>query len=88
MLSFAGEFTETEMSKTDIEIRREYQSMYILCRTTSGKWFQSPMTTPLSVPALTSRLPKRQRLLIAGNTDYFSVSPTWECTLEHSVVPT
>ena len=25
MLSFAGEFTETEMSKTDIEIRREYQ---------------------------------------------------------------
>ena len=50
MLSFAGELTETEMSKTDTEIRREYQSMYILCRTTSDKWFQSPMTTPLSVP--------------------------------------
>ena len=28
MLSFAGQFTETETSKTDIEIRREYQSMY------------------------------------------------------------
>ena len=50
MLSFDAEFTETEMSKTDTEIRREYQSMYILYCTTSGKWFQSPMTTPLSVP--------------------------------------
>jgi len=29
MLSFAGEFTDTEMSKTDIEIRREYQQKLI-----------------------------------------------------------